>query len=456
MGIKFKYRFFTSLLFIIANFTYSNVDIERSRFKNLYYFIDSDSLRNHKLILPHRNMINFSLVRMKPSIKLYREIPDLRNNLSFFGKTKNYHFYIESIITNDFYKNHVLGSNYSRSNISGRISNAFIKMYNKSISFQFGRSPISWGSSSRSSIITSGYQINYDHILLQMDLSEFSYEFLTGQLGSEKTTDGEKINRYIAGHKLIWHVSNDFVLGFGEMIIYTGVNRGLDLTYLNPFVPYFFSALEGDEQTHPYDNANSMIFAYGKYGYEKNASIFIEFIVDEYQVDNTGIENALGIKIGFQNEKIFFNKKISTNVQWTKIDPWTYIHHGQYTSWQNKGHSLGFLYGPDAECLQLKVIVDVFDDLFIRSEFKFLKKGTTYLDTNWNNVYGYKLDTSFDEYTLYDFSIIKMYRKTIFEAGLSYMPFSNTIAFNNNGQFPTRNSAYLQISYLLDKTISFN
>ena len=75
---------------------------------------------------------------------------------------------------------------------------------------------------------------------------------------SEKTTDGEKINRYIAGHKLIWHVSNALVFGFGEMIIYTGVNRGLDLTYLNPFVPYFFSALEGDEQSHPYDNANSM------------------------------------------------------------------------------------------------------------------------------------------------------------------------------------------------------
>ena len=182
----------------------------------------------------------------------------------------------------------------------------------------------------------------------------------------------------------------------------------------------------------------------------------MEFIVDEYQVDNTGIENALGIKLGFQNEKIFFSKKIRTNVEWTKIDPWTYIHHGQYTSWQNKGHSLGFLYGPNSECYQLNVIVDASDDLYIRSAFKFLKKGTTYLDTNWNNIHGYKLDNAYYEYRLYDFSIIKMYKKTIIEAGLSYMPFSNTISFDNNRQFPNRNTAYLQISYLFDKTISFN
>ena len=443
------------LLIFSINPILASIDIENSRLKNLYLSIDYDSLYNHSLIRAYQDKNDFSMIRINPSLKLTQHIPDLRKKLMLFGKTENYHFYIESIITNDFYKNYVLGSSYSRSNLSGRINNAFIKMYNQYISFQFGRSPVSWGTGSISSIIKSGSLITFDHIMLQLDLSEFFYESMTGQLGSEKTIDGRKIKRYISGHRLNWKVSKIFQLGFGEMIIYTGINRGLDLTYLNPFVPYFFSALEGDEQTEPYDNDNSILFLYGNYRSKGNAFIFMEMIIDEYQVDETGVDNALGVKIGFRNEKLIFNKKISSTLEWTKIDPWTYIHHGQFTSWQNKGHSLGFDYGPNSECFEFKIIFDLLDDLYVRGVIKFLKKGPTFLNTEWNNVAGYELDNSLDKYTFYDLSIIKKNKDTIIEAGLSLMPFSNTIAFESR-KFPISSSTFIKLSYSIDKIFLFN
>ena len=449
-----KYRIYFCLFIISINSIFSNNPIEQSRFNNLYYSIDDDSLRNHGLIIPYHKKNNFSLIRINPSAKIYRDIPDIRNNVIFYGKSNNFHFYIESTITNDFYKNFVLGSKYSRSNISGRVNNAFLKLYNEQISFQLGRAPLLWGSSSSSSIIQSSSSITYDHILLQLDLSNFSYELLTGQLGSEKTMNQLQINRYIAGHRLNWNISDDLSLGLGEQIIYTGFNRGIDLTYLNPFVPYFFSALEGDEKSEPYDNDNSIIFAYGKYKLSTNTAFYTEMIIDDYQVDKTDIENALGYKIGFRVKQILFNKKINSNIEWTKIDPWTYIHHGQYTTWQNKSHSIGFPYGSSSECFEVELIIDLQEDLHFLCDIIYLKKGRTYLNTNWDNRTGYKLEGTYYEYNFFNYSVIKKYKKAIIEAGWSFKPFPNTIAFNNT-LFPNSGSLFFKMNLILDKMLNF-
>lgn len=453
MKIYFINRISFVALIISLNGLFSNGFFEKNRFNTLSYLIDQDSLRNKKLIKPFYQKTNFSLIRISSFAKIYKSIPDLRGNIIFYGKSNNFHYFIESTIVNDFYNQFILGSNYARSNISGRINNAFLKLYNSQISFQIGRAPIFWGLSSSSSIITSSYSITYDHIILQINLANFSFELLTGQLGSEKTVDGLHINRYIAGHRLCWNVSNGLSIGIGEQIIYTGLNRGIDLTYINPFVPYFFTALEGDDDRYePYDNDNSILFAFSEYKLKSNTSIYTEMIIDDYQVDQTNIENSLGYKIGFKTK---IKKNYTSILEWNKIDRWTYIHHGQYTSWQNRGHSLGFPYGPNSESIQIKLIGDLRKGIYFFFDLIYLKKGRTYLNTYWDNTPEYILNNSYKEYYFYQYSIIKKNKKGIIEMGWSFKPFPNTISFDNP-LVPKNGSLFLKINLILDKLFAYD
>ena len=42
------------------------------------------------------------------------------------------------------------------------------------------------------------------------------------------------INRYITARGLEWTNKRSFIIGFSETVIYSGINRSMDLGYLNP------------------------------------------------------------------------------------------------------------------------------------------------------------------------------------------------------------------------------
>ena len=152
-------------------------------------------------------------------------------------------------MVHDAYGKKVLGVDYMRGGVSGRLVNAFLRYQLKNAVIQLGRSPIWWGQSWESSIIQSGYYPPYDHVDFRFSLGNFQLELLAGQLGSEENDDGYRVKRHITGHRITWLPAHKkWIIGFGEQIIYTGVNRGIEWFYLNPVVPYFFTALEDDEE----------------------------------------------------------------------------------------------------------------------------------------------------------------------------------------------------------------
>ena len=62
---------------------------------------------------------------------------------------------VEPVIVNDPYGPDLLGTDYVRSGISGRITNAFIRYKSNLMSLQLGRSSLLWGQSIDHSIIQS-------------------------------------------------------------------------------------------------------------------------------------------------------------------------------------------------------------------------------------------------------------------------------------------------------------
>ena len=317
-------------------------------------------------------------------VLINNNIPNVKTGILLNGMLGDFSFFIEPIIANKIYGLTDLGTEYSRQNISGRIENAFIRYHRNNFTFSFGRSSVWWGQSISRSIILSGLYPSFEHLLFRYRFGKIFFDLLCGQLGSRKTETGYRIKRNIGGHRLIWKIDDKISFSIGEQVIYTGLNRNIELIYLNPFVPYFFTGLEGDEEDYMYDNDNSIIFADFRYMIKPNLSAYSEIIIDDYQIDDTKIDDALGLKIGFDGNFRLMKNDLHWVFEWTKIDPWTYIHHGQYTTWEHKGHPIGFSYGADSECIQLK-LVGTFNNYNLICDFNYLNKGKNNLDTKWDN-----------------------------------------------------------------------
>ena len=222
---------------------------------------------------------------------------------------------------------------------------------------------------------------------------------------------------------------------FGEQIVYTGLNRGFEWHYLNPFVPYFFTALEGDEESSTNgDNDNSILFASMRYVYKPNLSFFGELIIDDFQVDDNNLQDGFGLKIGADGAFDISGKPITWVVEWTSINSWTYIHHGQFTSWQNRGHSLGYQYGPDLNSLHIQADMWISKALLVNIEADWLEKGSNTLSTEWGNT-----DNKNDSFPrphvtrheLLATSLSWYWKYGILEAGWSNYDFQNKIAFSD-------------------------
>jgi hypothetical protein len=406
---------------------------------------------------PNKNNVQLTAIS---AFRIWNNEPIQSFSLNAAGQWKTLSLMVEPVIVNDPYGPDLLGTNYVRSGISGRITNGFIRYENDLITMQMGRAPLFWGQSIEHSIIQSTVTPSYDHIDLHLKFNRFRLEILSGQLGSE-LLQGERIKRNIAGHRLTWLSKNEkLFVSFGEQIVYTGINRGFEWHYLNPFIPYFFTALEGDEESSASgDNDNSILFAAIRYVYKPNLSFFGELLIDDFQVDENNYQDGLGYKIGADGAFDISGKPISWVMEWTSINSWTYIHHGQFTSWQNRGHALGYQYGPDLNSFHIQTDMWINKVLLINIEADLIEKGSNTLSTGWGN--SDNKDDPFPKPPITDHALLvtsvswfwKYARlpdwQGIVEVGWSNYDFPNKIAFSDP-ESKTEGSLFLKAQFYYD------
>ena len=178
--------------------------------------------------------------------KISKNKPDFRLGAKFYGNYENIYYCIQPIILNEFYGSHVLGAEYHRNNLSYRFENSFIQFYNNFFALKFGRMPIIIGQSPVYSLIRSIASPSTENLIFEIQSNKKIYELALTQLASEFSNDN-RIKRYISSHKIRFNPKKNMILEFGEMILYTGENRSVELSYLNPFIPYVNYSLEGEE-----------------------------------------------------------------------------------------------------------------------------------------------------------------------------------------------------------------
>jgi hypothetical protein len=187
-----------------------------------------------------------------PSIQMVNDT--IENNINFLGRygfltiNKNFSFYsygfikfkkyfylsIYSRIVNDVsvfprYSGLPLGQKRIGFN-SGESDIANLGYNNGNFLFQIGRGRQSWGAGEKINLVISEDSQPYDYNLIGINLGKFKLRSINGFLESDSLT----FNRYISCRGLEYKPKSNLLISFSEFVIYSGENRPLDYSYLNP------------------------------------------------------------------------------------------------------------------------------------------------------------------------------------------------------------------------------
>lgn len=377
--------------------------------------------------------------------------------LHFWGgaNVKNWSLLIEPVIVNDPNGQNILGTSFTRFGLSGRVRNAFLRYTGQMFEIQMGRSPLFLGQSTSSSIIHTTTGPTYDLVMVKINMANFQFEFFSGQLGADTTNVDVRIKRLTAGHRMIWiPKSKRLMISLGEQVLYTGQHRSVEFMYLNPFIPYFFAALEGDELYEPKDSDNSIIYITARYNLKASLSVYTELVIDDFQVDKNNLQNQIGLRFGADGALKLRKIPVTWEADITKIDTWANIHHGQSTSWVNRGHALGYLYGTDLNSVHFQTDSRLTKQIYFHFDFTWLSKGNNTLQSVYDNWHESKMG-SFPsnptvDHKIFSVSLGWMSNLGNIELGFSSIPFSNLIAYEGIKK-PFKGKIFLKYQYVFQK-----
>jgi len=322
-----------------------------------------------------------SYLRINPGIRINNEVPLSVIDFWFSTELGAWSLLIEPVLVNKKHGEDFLGESYERAGLTARYENALLRYRQGNNILSFGRAPVRLGQSFNSSIILSGESPPFDHASAFIDFNLFKIFLFTGQLHSGLNDFG-RFKRYIAGKRLIFKSeSGRTMFSTGDLIMYTGINRSIELHYLNPFIPYFFADLEKEIERYPpggVDNDNTMIFFDGRHVLSTQQSLYFELLVDDFQIDiknRDSIVDALGVKLGMDGNISVGTTTLGYEAEYTRISGYTYITRGWFTNWEDRDIPLGYKYGPDCQSFFLMVDYWHNDSFLLSLSSEYVQKG---------------------------------------------------------------------------------
>jgi hypothetical protein len=344
----------------------------------------------------------------------------------------------------------LLSTNFSRNGISFDYNVACLQYYNEKSNtlFSVGRNPIWWGQTFSSTLVINPFSGPYDNIYFSHKLNNNTkIESFTAQLNSKRFGDSI-YNRFLSGHKVSYLSRKEKVfINIGEIFLYTGINRSVDIRYLNPIIPYFIVDVNKDNIGN--DNSNSILFLDMRYNFLNDQSIYCEFLLDDYQLDDTGVSNALGLKIGYDYKSMLMGKNFFFNLEKNILNDDTYSHSGVHSYFLHNERPIGYKYGQ--ACSSTSIIINYHLNNYFQFKYSFLQLNRmqpstisewSFLDLN-NQNYNMNQTQQF-----YDFSILHQNYNFLIEIGISNFPI---IDYNISGILSIEERyMYMRLNYYYD------
>jgi hypothetical protein len=208
----------------------------------------------------------------------------------------------------------------------------------KHIDIQFGHDRHFIGNGYRS-LIFSDFSPPSLFLKGNVKIWKLNYLFLVNQMTADnRVINNSYPNKYNAMHHLSINIGKKFNLGIFESVVFSSADStGSDqfrIEYLNPII--FYRAIE--QQNSSTDNV--MLGFDFKWNVVKNISLYGQFMLDEFVIDNIRAGNGwwankFGIQGGLKYTDAFGISNLDLQGEINVVRPYTYSHHTNYGNYSN-------------------------------------------------------------------------------------------------------------------------
>jgi hypothetical protein len=192
----------------------------------------------------------------------------------------------------------------------------------------------------------------FDYLSLNLRYKFFSFSYFHGKiLGNvltqfDSTTGEDNIvtEKYVGYHRIAFDVSPRVSFGAGEIIIYG--DRGIDLSYLNPFA--FYKSVEHSNQ----DRDNSMLFFDLNIKPVNGLKAFGTLLIDDISFGKIGsgwYGNQTLIHTGIYSANLYKIVPVDLSLEYLRVEPYTFTHRLIRNNYTSFNYNLGSDLQPNSE-----------------------------------------------------------------------------------------------------------
>ena len=283
-----------------------------------------------------------------------------------FTFNNNFHGYLYSRVVNNpylFERYSGIPRDISRYGFtSGETDLSGICFENNWLIFQFGRGRESWGAGNDIQLGLSENSNSYDYGMLDLDFGNLKVRYFNGYL----ETDSLFINRYITGRGIEWNNNKNFLVALSEVVIYSGKNRVLDFSYLNPISTHLEIELNEKQNHLGTDNGNGIWQLSMDFLFTRNLKFSFNYLYDEFVLDkvqkDANKNNEGGYSLKILHSSNLFSKHNLLNIYFSniKIGTNTFRHEDGNNNFVARGKPLGWNYGSDGR--ESKIGLNLYND----------------------------------------------------------------------------------------------
>ena len=289
------------------------------------------------------------------------------------------------LVHQEFPVDQYLIHSYYRGNFTAVSEISEFRWSNTSHAVAIGRNYINSGPAIRNAGLFSTFTPSLNHVGLNSRIfNDWKFEYQLIRL-DDRQADVGAYKRWLYYRRLQFSIGKNLKVGLKDVVLSTGLQRGLDLTYLNPFALFQLEQLHGNVEggTVGQNNDNQIMGFDVEYLYSKNTRLYLDAILDEFQIDiedRDHVQDVFGVTLGVEytksNQQTFFEYWFGS--------PWLYTNGGMYTNVEVNNIPLGYL-SPNAYGLSLGRMQDYAKykvDVLINVH----KQGEQTVNTPWDSV----------------------------------------------------------------------
>ena len=271
----------------------------------------------------------------------------------FYGRSvifKNFYMYLFSSAISGHEETNVdgfSGKKLERSRFglsSAETDLAGIGFKNQWLKLQYGRGRELIGKNNKINLILTEDSPSYDYGLIGFQYKKIQTKYFHGFLENKNN-----INRYINGRSIAYNNNNNFIFSLSEIIIYSGLNRTIDLAYLNPIASHLEIEFNDRQNIPNSGSGNAVWLVSSDYLYNSVYRFTANILIDEFIIDskqkNEGKNNGIGYSFRLSRAWEKENSILGVNAHYLNIGSKVFRHENGYNNFISRGKPLGWKYG---------------------------------------------------------------------------------------------------------------